>query len=40
MDRLQTDMVDLYYLHRTSGGVRIEDVAEAMGLLIEDGLIR
>ena len=40
MDRLQTDMVDLYYLHRTSGGVRIEDVAEAMGLLIEDALIR
>lgn len=40
MERLQTDMVDLYYLHRTSGGVRIEDVAEAMGLLIEDGLIR
>ncbi len=40
MDRLQTDRVDLYYLHRTSGGVRIEDVAEAMGLLIEDGLIR
>ena len=33
-------MVALYYLHRTSGGVRIEDVAEAMGLLIEDGLIR
>lgn len=40
MDRLQTDMVDLYYLHRTNGGVMIEDVAEAMGLLIEDGLIR
>ncbi len=40
MERLQTDMVDLYYLHRTSCGVRIEDVAEAMGLLIEDGLIR
>ena len=40
MGRLQTDMVDLYYLHRISGGVRIEDVAEAMGLLIEDGLIR
>ena len=40
MDRLQTDRVDLYYLHRTSGGVRIEGVAEAMGLLIEDGLIR
>lgn len=40
MERLQTDMVDLYYLHRTNGGVRIEEVAEAMGLLIEDGLIR
>ena len=40
MDRIRTDMVDLYYLHRTNGGVMIEDVAEAMGLLIEDGLIR
>lgn len=40
MERLQTDMVDLYYLHRTSGGVSVEEVAEAMGLLIEDGLIR
>lgn len=32
-------MVDLYYLHRM-GGVPIEEVAEAMGLLMEDGLIR
>ena len=40
MERLQTDMVDLYYLHRTSGGVSVEEVAEAMGQLIEDGLIR
>lgn len=40
LDRLQTDRVDLYYLHRTSGGVPVEDVAEAMGQLIEDGLIR
>lgn len=40
MDRLRTDRVDLYYLHRTSGGVRIEEIAEAMGRLIEDGLIR
>ena len=40
VDRLQTDMVDLYYLHRTNGGVSVEEVAEAMGLLIEDGLIR
>lgn len=40
MGRLQTDMVDLYYLHRTSRGVSVEEVAEAMGLLMEDGLIR
>ena len=39
MEQLQTDMVDLYYLHRT-GGVSVEEVAEAMGLLLEDGLIR
>ena len=39
MERLQTDMVDLYYLHRT-GGVSVEEVAEAMGQLIKDGLIR
>ena len=40
LDRLQTDWVDIYYLHRAMGGVRIEDVAEAMEQLIEDGLIR
>ena len=39
LDRLQTDWVDLYYLHR-SGGVPVEKVAEAMGRLIDDGLIR
>lgn len=39
MDRLQTDMVDIYYLHRM-GGVSIEEIAEAMGLLMEDGMIR
>ncbi|MBR0383357.1 MAG: aldo/keto reductase [Eubacteriaceae bacterium] len=37
--RLQTDYVDLYYLHRL-GGIPVEDVAEAMGRLIDDGLIR
>ena len=31
MQRLKTDWVDLYYLHRTSGGVSVEAVAEAMG---------
>ena len=38
MDRLQTDRVDLYYLHRI-GSVPVEDVAEAMGRLIDEGLI-
>ena len=40
MTRLQTDMIDLYYLHRISGGVQVEDIAEAIGMLIQDGLIR
>ena len=39
LERLQTDWVDIYYLHRT-GGVSVEKVAEAMGRLIDDGLIR
>ena len=39
MERLQTDRVDLYYLHRM-GSVPVEDVAEAMGRLIGEGLIR
>lgn len=39
MERLQTDWVDLYYLHRM-GGIPVEKVAEAMGKLIDDGLIR
>ena len=39
MERLQTNYIDLYYLHRT-GGVSVEKVAEAMGRLIQDGLIR
>ncbi len=39
MKRLQTDYVDLYYLHRM-GGVPVEKVAEAMGRLIDEGLIR
>lgn len=39
LDRLQTDYVDIYYLHRMNG-VSVEDVAKAMGRLIEEGLIR
>ena len=39
MERLQTDYIDIYYLHRMSG-VPVEKVAEAMGKLIDEGLIR
>lgn len=37
---LRTGYVDLYYLHRVNEGVAVEDVAEAMGRLIDEGLIR
>ena len=40
LDRLQTVYADIYYLHRTSGGVHIEEVAEAMGRLMEEELIQ
>ncbi|MBQ2684174.1 MAG: aldo/keto reductase [Thermoguttaceae bacterium] len=39
LDRLQTDYVDLYYLHRLCA-VPVEKIAEAMGRLIDEGLIR
>ena len=39
LERLQTDWIDLYYLHR-SGGASVEKIAEAMGRLMDDGLIR
>ncbi|MGM9999424.1 MAG: aldo/keto reductase [Candidatus Bruticola sp.] len=38
--RLGTDYVDLYYLHRINEEVSFEAVAEAMGQLIKEGLIR
>ena len=38
MRRLQTDHVDLYYLHRM-GGVPVEKVAETMGRLIDEQMI-
>ena len=40
LERLQTDYVDLYYLHRVNPAIPVEDVAEGMSRLIEDGLIR
>ena len=39
MKRLQVKMVDLYYLHRISD-VPTEEIAKAMGKLINEGLIR
>lgn len=38
--RLGTDRADLYYLHRVNRRIPLEDVAEAMGRLIREGLIR
>ena len=40
LKRLQTDYADLYYLHRINPTVPVEYVAEGMGRLIEEGLIR
>lgn len=40
LDRLRTDVVDLYYLHRVNRAVPVGDVAAAMGRLIDEGLIR
>lgn len=39
MKNLQTDYVDLYYLHRVNREVPVETVASIMGKLIEEGLI-
>lgn len=40
LQRLQTDYVDLYYLHRVNPDIPVEEVAQGMGRLIEEGLIR
>jgi aryl-alcohol dehydrogenase-like predicted oxidoreductase len=37
--RLSTDPVELYYQHRVPDSIPVEDVAEAMGELIEEGKI-
>lgn len=39
LKRLQTEHVHLYYLHRVNPKIPVEDVAEAMGKLIKEGLI-
>ena len=40
MKRLQTDYIDLYYLHRINCDIPVEEVADAMGRLEKEGLIR
>ena len=40
LENLQTDYVDLYYLHRINKNVPVEEVAEGMGKLIKEGLIK
>lgn len=40
MEKLRTDYIDLYYLHRTNPDVPVEDIAVVMGRLIKEGLIR
>ena len=39
MERLRTDHVDLYYLHRVNRDIPVEEVAEAMQQLISKGMI-
>ncbi len=40
MEKLRTDYIDLYYLHRVNPDIPVEDVADVMGRLIKEGLIR
>lgn len=40
LKNLDTDYVDLYYLHRVNQDVPFEEVATVMGKLIQEGLIR
>lgn len=40
LSRLDTSYADLYYLHRNNPDIPVEDVAEAMGSLAGEGLIR
>ncbi len=40
LKNLQTDYVDLYYLHRVNPDMPMQEVAEAYGRLISEGLIR
>jgi aryl-alcohol dehydrogenase-like predicted oxidoreductase len=40
LERLQTDVIDLYYLHRVDPEVPIEDTVGAMAALVKAGKVR
>ena len=40
LERLRTDYADIYYLHRITTTIPVENVAEVMGKFIHEGLIR
>lgn len=40
LQRLGMDYVDLYYLHRITKDISVEEIAEIMGRLVEKGKIR
>ena len=40
LERLDTDMIDLYYLHRVDPSTPIEETVGAMGALVKAGKIR
>ena len=40
LQRLRTDVIDLYYVHRIDATVPIEETVGAMGRLIEQGKVR
>lgn len=40
MERMQTDYIDLYYLHHVNPDVPVEEVAEGMGKLIHEGYMK
>jgi len=40
LERLQTNYIDLYYLHRAIDYINLEEIARVMGLFIKEGLIK
>jgi aryl-alcohol dehydrogenase-like predicted oxidoreductase len=40
LKRLQTDSIDVYYLHRVDASTPIEDTAAAMGQLVKEGKVK